>query len=266
MPKIKVNNINIYYEIHGDGFPFIMIAGMGASLDSWTPALIERISNRFKTIIFDNRGVGKTDKPDIPYSIKMMADDTISLMDALNIKRAHIFGHSMGGCIAQEMILNYPRRVEKLVLCSTDCGGSKAVWPPVEIFQTFEKVHTEVLTLEETIHIAASIFVTEETIKNNPKLIEEEFRRYFKIRIPIYSLKHQGVAKGHFNSYRRLKNINNPTLIMQGKKDIITPLKNADILNKVISGSKVVLFDSAAHNIYYDVPEKFVKTLLDFLK
>jgi len=255
----------MYYEIHGDGFPFVMIAGMGASLDSWTPALIERISNRVKTIIFDNRGVGRTDKPDIPYSIKMMADDTIGLMDALNIKRAYIFGHSLGGYIAQEIILNYPKRVEKLVLCSTDCGGGEAVWPPAEIFQTL-LTDTEVLTLEEIIHIWAPILVTEDTIKNKPELIEEEFRRYFKIRTPLYSLKRQGEAAGQFNSYRRLKNINTPVLIMQGKKDIATPPKNADILNNLISGAKVVFFDNAAHNIFYDDPEKFVKTLLEFLK
>ena len=265
MPKIKVNDINIYYEIHGDGFPFVMIAGIGVSLGFWTPALLEGISNSFKTIIFDNRGVGRTDKPDIPYSLKMMADDTIGLMDALNIKRAHIFGHSMGGKIAQEIILNYPERVEKFILCSTDCGGSKAVFPPAEIIQTL-LTDTEVLTLEEIIHIMAPILVTEDTIKNKPELIEEEFRRYLKIRTPYYCLKRQGVAGGQFKSYRRLKNINTPTLVIHGKKDLITPPQNAEILTHFIPGAKLVLFDNAAHKIFTDDPEKFVKTLLEFLK
>jgi len=265
LPKIKVNDIDMYYEIHGDGFPFVMIAGMGVSLDSWTPALLERFSNSFKTIVFDNRGVGRTDKPDIPYSIKMMADDTIGLMDVLNIKRAHIFGHSMGGAIAQEIILNYPERVEKFVLCSTDCGGSKAVWAPVEIIQPLV-TDTEALTVEEIIHIMAPVLVTEDTIKNKPELIEEELRRYLKIRTPFYSLKRQVVATGQFNSYRRLKNINTPTLIMHGKKDIATPPQNAEILTNSIPGAKLVLFDNAAHAIFYDNPEKFVNTLLEFLK
>lgn len=71
----------------------------------------------------------------------MMADDAIGLMDTLNIKRAHIFGHSLGGYIAQEIILNYPERVEKLILCSTDCGGSEAVWPSAEVLASL-KINT----------------------------------------------------------------------------------------------------------------------------
>lgn len=85
MPKVKVNDINMYYEIHGDGFPIIMIMGLGANADWWTPELLEGISRYFKLIIFDNRGAGRTDKPEMDYSIKMFADDTISLMNVLNI-------------------------------------------------------------------------------------------------------------------------------------------------------------------------------------
>ena len=125
--KVKVNDINMYYEIHGEGFPLVMIQGIGQSSLMWPPIFLDEVSKSFKIIIFDNRGAGRTDKPDIEYSIKMFADDTIGLMDALNIERAHVLGYSMGGIIAQELVLNYPKRVEKLVLCSTDCGGNKAV-------------------------------------------------------------------------------------------------------------------------------------------
>ncbi len=110
--------------------------------------MIDEVSKSFKTIIFDNRGAGRTDKPDIEYSIKMMADDTVGLMDALNFKRAHILGLSMGGMIAQEIAFNYPEKVEKLVLCSTSCGGFKSVLPSTEVLQTLRS-STEGLIPEE---------------------------------------------------------------------------------------------------------------------
>ncbi len=117
--KVKVNDINMYYEIHGDGFPLVMIHGFCGTLDVWPRPVIEELSKSFKTVIFDNRGAGRTDKPDIKYSIKMFADDIVGLMDILKIEQAHVLGHSMGGSIALGLSINYPERVKKLVPCST---------------------------------------------------------------------------------------------------------------------------------------------------
>ncbi len=119
MPKVKVNDIQIYYEVKGEGFPLVMIAGMGESLNGWDPRLVEELSRKFKLVMFDNRGAGRTDVSDRKYTIKLFADDTAGLMDALGISKAHILGISMGGMIAQELVLNYPEKVAKLVLCST---------------------------------------------------------------------------------------------------------------------------------------------------
>ena len=119
MPKVKVNGINMHYEVHGDGFPIVMITGVSFCLKIWDNVLIDSLSKQFKVILFDNRGAGQTDIPEGEYTIKMMADDTTGLMDALNIERAHILGFSMGGMIAQEVALNYPQKVEKLILWGT---------------------------------------------------------------------------------------------------------------------------------------------------
>ncbi len=91
MPTIKVNDINMYYEIHGQGEPLLLIMGMGADLTMWGDS-VYRFAKKYQVITFDNRGAGRTDKPDIPYSIEMMADDTVGLMDRLNIERAHFLG------------------------------------------------------------------------------------------------------------------------------------------------------------------------------
>ena len=139
MPKTKSNDINIYYEVHGKGFPLVMIMGLGGNVFQWDPTLIREMSKRYKTVIFDNRGAGRTDAPKIDYSPKMFADDTVRLMDELKMQKAHILGLSMGGGIAQEIALSYPQRLEKLILCCTSCGESRYIPQPPELIDRIEK-------------------------------------------------------------------------------------------------------------------------------
>ena len=92
MPKVRVNDIQIYYEVHGEGFPLVMIHGLGANSDWWEPRMVGEFSKRFMTVTFDNRGAGRTDISDRRYTIRLFADDTAGLMDALGISRAHVLG------------------------------------------------------------------------------------------------------------------------------------------------------------------------------
>src|SRR5579883_3238531 len=96
MPTIKVNDIDIYYEIHGEGKPLVLIGGLGIDL-SEIESITHWLAQRYRVLVFDNRGAGRTDKPDVPYSIEMMAQDTEELMNALAIEQASVLGISMGG-------------------------------------------------------------------------------------------------------------------------------------------------------------------------
>lgn len=127
MPKAKINDINMYYDVQGDGFPLVMVMGFLGNADCWDPRMLPDLSARFKVIMFDNRGAGRTDVSDKEFSIKLLAEDTVGLMDVLNVPKAHVLGTSMGGMIAQELALNYPKRVEKLILTSTFCGGPHSI-------------------------------------------------------------------------------------------------------------------------------------------
>ncbi len=123
MSKAKINDISIYYDVQGDGFPLVMVMGFLGNADCWDPRMLPALSAKFKVITFDNRGAGRTDVSDKEFSIRLFAEDTVGLMDVLNVPKAHVLGESMGGMIAQELALNYPERVEKLILASTFCGG-----------------------------------------------------------------------------------------------------------------------------------------------
>ncbi len=133
MPRQRVGDIEIYYEVHGAGpRTLVMIRGLGSNLLSWYEQ-IDELSRHYKCVVFDNRGAGRTDKPDAPYSIKQMADDTAGLMDALGIGRAALLGISMGGMIAQEFALHHQQKLSCLILGCTHFGGSGVVQSPPEI-------------------------------------------------------------------------------------------------------------------------------------
>ena len=254
----------MYYELHGKGFPLIMIEGLSASVDSWPPDFIQELSKSFKLIIFDNRGAGRTDKPDIDYSIKMFANDTESLMDALDIEQAHVFGMSMGGLIAQELVLNYPERVEKLILCSTNSGLSKSVPPSPEVMQILTR-DIEGLSGEELIRMWIPLNFPEDFIKNNPDFIEDYVRRELMSPMPLHSYKHQMSAVVKCNTRRRLKEINKPTLILQGEKDIMSPLQNAEFLEQNIPEAKLSIIPNCGHVLYAQEPKKVSKIIIEFL-
>ncbi len=126
MATARVNGIEIYYEAHGVGDPLLLIMGLGANTTNWW-AQVPDLSAAFRVITFDNRGAGRSTKPNESYSIAQMADDTAGLLDALEVDSAHVFGMSMGGMIALQYALRHPERTRALVLGGTMTGGSGAV-------------------------------------------------------------------------------------------------------------------------------------------
>ena len=261
MPIIKVNDIHMYFESHGEGFPFFMILGLSCDVNWWTPEIIEAMAKNFKTIVFDNRGIGQSDKPEMSYSIKMFADDTVGLMNALNIEKAHVLGLSMGGFIAQEIALSCPERVEKLILCSTHCGGAKALAPSNEAISFLLNPPRKPI---EFVNSFIPLLFTNTFIESNPDFIESYKQRM--LRIPfnrrLYRRQLQAMS---FNAARKLKTINIPTLILHGKEDVLVPPGNAEILAKGIPNARKVILDNTAHFLFQPDTEKVTTLISEFL-
>ena len=265
MPKAKVDGVNLYYEVHGDGFPLLMIQGLSENVYWWDAPMIDELSKHFKTVIFDNRGVGRSDALEGDLTIEIMAVDALGLMDALDINQAHILGHSMGGMIAQELALKFPERIKKLVLCSTSCGGSKATMSSIETQKLLTKLsfkgHTRELVERAMPHIFTKRFMDE-----NPEFMEKKVDDILIIPTGPITFKAQVGAWMRYNSYRKLKEINLPTIIMHGTQDILVPPSNGDLLAAKIPNAELVSFDSNAHLIHTEEPTKFNEVLLKFLK
>ncbi len=264
MPKVKVNDINIYYEIHGEGYPLVLIGGTNHHLHKYPPQFIEMMSKQFKLILFENRGSGRTDQPDVRYTHKMMANDTAGLMDALKIEKAHVLGSSLGGMIAQELALKYPEKVNKLVLCCTSCGARNSVPPSPKVLRIYMQ-STEGMTEEELVRRGLPTFFPKDYIKNNPDLIDDYVRRSLLIPQNQIGLKRQMAMISSGNTFKRLENISVPTLIVHGKKDIILPPKNAEILAERIPGSNILYLKNSGHLLFSIETELLIRELIKFL-
>lgn len=231
MPTTRVNDISIYYETHGEGEPLILIGGLANDVTDYTDRtkIVPELSRHFQAIAFDNRGVGRTDKPDIPYSIPMMAEDTAGLLDALGVGKVHVMGISMGGRIALELALRHPNRVNKLVLVST---GPRTV-------RTWRR------------HIIFDV------LKRLP-FFRGEYPQ------PYYAFARQAEASRSFDCTDRLSEIRAPTLIVHGKKDGWAPYELAEQMHERIQGSKMTTFDSG-HLLVFFQTRQFVEAVVEFL-
>ena len=264
MPKVKVNDINIYYEVYGEGFPLVMIMGLGADLTWWDPEIINSFSKKFKVVVFDNRGAGRSDKPPGEYSIKMFAEDTYGLMKALGIDKAHVLGVSMGGMIAQELAISHPEVVEKLVLVVTTPGGARSVPPKPEALATLIMDRRNMKPEEIARKTVESLF-PKEYIERNRGLVEELVKRIAKYPIPPEAYERQLRAVMNFNAYDRLHLIRSPTLIIAGGKDIIVPPENGRILAERIPNSRLLIFENSGHGLIVQERGRFIKLVLNFL-
>lgn len=265
MPKIKVGDVNLHYDIHGVGEPLLMIMGLGASSAAWDPELVEDLARDFRVITFDNRGTGQSDKPDEPYSIAMFADDAAGVLDGLKIPRAHIFGVSMGGMIAQEFALRHPSRTAALVLGCTTPGGKHAVPPPAESLKVLTAPRVGVAP-EEIIRRGWPLSLSAGYIKEHRAELEARIPSFLKHPTPPFAFQRQLEGTYTLNTWARLGQIKAPALVITGADDVLIPARNSELLAEQIPGAKLKLLANAGHGFTTEARPEFLKTFVPFLK
>jgi 3-oxoadipate enol-lactonase len=266
MPTAKVGDINICYEVTGEGEPLLLIMGYGANSRWWYPQ-ITSFSQEYRVIAFDNRGTGQSDKPDIPYTIEMMAEDAAGLLEAIGIDTAHVYGISMGGMIAQEFALRYPGKVTSLILGCTMPGGRNMVMPDQEASTVlFDMERRQRLTLEEQARELLPFLFSQEFIDKNPDIIDALIANMLEYPTPPHGYKRQGEAVMGFNAYDRLPDIKASTLVIAGAADRLIPVENSRILASRIPGAELVIFEDMGHGFTGEAPEEANKAVLDFLR
>jgi pimeloyl-ACP methyl ester carboxylesterase len=284
----QVNGINLYYEIYGNGEPLLLIEGLGYSRWMWFKQVRE-FSSRHRVIVFDNRGVGKSDKPREEYTIELMASDAALLLDALGIDAAHVLGVSMGGFIAQQLAIDHPVRVLSLVLVSTAYAGGTYVYPnenPWGFFLKALEVFPGALELtakmsgkgsgnvqfllplstpEDSTRRALSYGFTKDYFATHLDEIDRIVAWRLAEPQPSYAWKNQFVAGLRFDASQRVGEISVPTLIVHGSEDGIVPPSNARALAEKIPLSRFVEIKGTGHLLFIEKSQEFNAIVLDFL-
>jgi pimeloyl-ACP methyl ester carboxylesterase len=259
MPYATSNGTQIHWEESGSGEPLLLIMGLGYSSVMWHRTR-PVVSAHYRTILFDNRGVGKSGVPSGAYSIAQMASDAAAVLDAAGVARARVFGVSMGGMIAQEFAINYPDRVNRLVLGCTACGGRNSIQAAPNVLAVL--MARASMTPEEGAKAMVPYIYDAST---PPERIEEDLvlRRRDYPQAAGYMGQLQAILA--WSSFDRLNQIHAPTLIIHGETDQLVPPENASILASAIPGSRLVMLPHASHLFTTDQPEPAHRELLAFL-
>jgi 3-oxoadipate enol-lactonase len=265
MPTVKVGDISLYYEIHGEGEPLVMIMGHGGSTVGWF-CQIPELSREYRVIAFDNRGAGQSDKPDVPYTVQMLANDLTGLLDTLAVDAAHIYGISMGGMIAQEFALLYPQRVISLVLGCSGPGGRHAVLPDQDAMAMFHLERVKRLAPEERMRESLPFLYSQAFIDANPDIVEYVIAEGVKHAPPLHGFLRQLEAAVSHDTYDRLPQINVPTLVICGSGDRISPIQNSRLLASHIPNAELVILEDAGHVFFIEAADQANKVILDFLR
>jgi pimeloyl-ACP methyl ester carboxylesterase len=241
----------------------MLICGLGGHVVGWDVELVEALERETQLILFDNRGAGRSDKPDIEYSIAMHADDAAGLLDAIGVEKASILGASMGGMIAQEFALRHPEKTNALILCCTAPGSNRMVAPSQEVLETLATV--DGLTPEEIARKNRPLSFTQKFMDENWDWLEEKMRRELAHPTPAFSFKRQMGAAMQHNTYSRLPDITSPTMVMTGDVDILIPPENAELLASQVPGSVLKRYKGVGHAFMTEQRDAVVKDLLEFI-
>ncbi len=262
MPVIKAGEIQLYYESYGEGEPLVLIPGFRTGLWLWFKQT-GTFAEKFRTIVFDPRGIGRSGNLEGALTIKTIADDVAGLLSALGIERAHILGASFGGFVAQEFAISYPQMTGSLILCCTSSGGAGHVLPPVSALQslaTIEKLNMEERTRQNLLMAFSPKFAGEQP---------DEIERVIELRLrnPVTDAAHfaQLQAAAHFDTSARVSHITAPTLVLTGDEDTIVPPVNASNLAAQIPHARLKVIAGGSHMFFIEQPEKFNHTVIEFI-
>ena len=265
MPKAWIKDITLNYETTGSGSPILLIMGYTGNLTWWPQEFTNQLSKQFHVITFDNRGAGQSQRGKSPYSIQLLAEDAVNLLDHLGIAQTDVLGVSMGGMIAQEIALRHPKRVDRLILA---CTTSQA------------KV-TSFLS-KNTIMLGKS-YLSDAKTRTRPLMSNMIFDQGFLNRAPqektdsiiaalsenpmdplMKATQLKAIAK--FKTTNRLHQLQSETLVITGTKDSMINPKASKVLAKKITKSKLELLKDHGHGFIFENPQHSARVVKEFLR
>ena len=272
---VEINNIRICYQVQGEGYPVVLIHGFGSKKESFM-AQIPALSQEFKILSFDNRGSGKSERPNIPYTMEMFVDDIKGLMDYLEIKKAHLLGLSLGGMIGLNYVLKYPNAVNKLVLINTlaqlpnDFDSEAYINTRIEALELAKK--DPELSFWQSTHFG---FYPKFRIKMkaNPKerfyglWSVEDVLKYYKTDPPTaQDVRNIASSFKTHNAYEKLHEIKHKTLLLTASHDRLVPKEKMLEIHKKMPNSTYQIIEKAGHESPKSRAPEVNKAIIEFLE
>jgi pimeloyl-ACP methyl ester carboxylesterase len=260
--QARVGDIDISYKTFGKGDPILLIMGYAGSMYAWDPVFLKELSTNHTVIIFDNRGIGNTTVGSKNFTIQQFATDSAGLLNTLKINKSNVLGYSMGGMIAQQLTLDYPDKVNDLIIYASYCGGNQSIPPNRELFSQMTNRSASTDDIKKRI---IPLLFTSNWIKQNPDYLEKFASFVFP---PMDILERQGKAIFSWGGIcDLLKDISQETLIVTGTNDLILPSYiDSIMLIEKIPGAWLAQFKGGGHALMSQYPEKLsaiVNTFLD---
>jgi pimeloyl-ACP methyl ester carboxylesterase len=257
MPLTSLNNINIYYEIHGKDEPFLFLNGLSSDISQKMP-FINEAKKHFQVIVPDIRGSGQTDKPHAMYTIEEFAEDAYALLKELNIHKIPVMGFSMGGFIAQQLALTYPEIVAKLILIGTKPAWNKPLPPTPRAHALLHSIESSDKILTESFHILHG-----HKYKENVSV-----EQYVKTKLalpnpqPAHGYLGQLHACEHFDVSDKLEHLQQETLIVTGTADELIQAENSRWMHEQIPKAQLIEYPEIGHMLVDECPEKLIEDII----
>ena len=253
MPSIDAPGTELYYERAGNGEPMLLIQGMSANLLGWGDTFLSELEPSFDRIVFDNRGMGRSGRARLPFTIADLAGDALGLLDTLEIERAHLVGISMGGAIAQELALANPGRIRTLTLGATFCGGPEGTLMAAEDLQLLGAAYAS--GEPEQVYRAMweiNISPTHRADDSNFDAFREMATR---LPAPRPVVMQQMRACAEHDTSGRLQGLSMPTLVIHGTADRLIRVSNGKLIARLVP-APLELLEDVGHMFWWEQPER----------
>ena len=265
MPTFRERGFDIYYEEHGGGpgDPLLYLTGLGASCQGWAVATVPELSRERRNVLFDARGVGRSQDPGGTYTTADLAADAVAVLDRLRIERAHVIGAFLGGMVAQEIAIRHPQRVRSLILTGTCAKLTPKLRMIVELWKTgFELGIPKDLRIRNFI-----VWHLGDLALEQPGLAEEihEFQMHGDIDVDNLTFARQCEACLEHDALARLGRIAAPALVIAGDRDILTPVELQRGFAGRIAGARLVCLRGVGHVVAFEVVERFNRLVRRFM-